>query len=90
MNSPANIDDSKNSAIISSTETIDASPAADPSPATPSPPAVIDVTPHDSEELNTKPNVAAAILTSQQPKEQQRRQSFVDGQNDKEEVDELG
>jgi len=37
-----------------------------------------------------KPDVAVAILTAQQPKEQQRRQSFVDGQNDKEEVDDDG
>ena len=62
--SQTNTDDSKSNTTISSTETIDASPADDPPPsATPSPPA-IDVTPHDSEQLHMKPDVAAAILTS--------------------------
>ena len=67
MDSPTNIDDSKNSSILSSTETIHASPVADdtPSPATPSPPAIIDTIPHDSEELHMKPDVAVAILTAQ-------------------------
>mmetsp|Transcript_35585 Transcript_35585/g.57985 ORF Transcript_35585/g.57985 Transcript_35585/m.57985 type:complete len:135 (+) Transcript_35585:1182-1586(+) len=37
-----------------------------------------------------KPDVAAAILTAQQQKEQPHKQSFVDGQDDKEEVDDDG
>mmetsp|Transcript_1101 Transcript_1101/g.2179 ORF Transcript_1101/g.2179 Transcript_1101/m.2179 type:complete len:91 (-) Transcript_1101:1018-1290(-) len=71
MNSPTNTKTpmAPKSATVSSTETIDASPA------TPSPPAVIGVT-HDSEDLRMKPDVAAVILTLRQ------QQPFVDGQDD--------
>jgi len=37
-----------------------------------------------------KSNAKAVILTSQQPKEQQHKQSFVDNQDDKEKVDDDG